>query len=489
MSNINRISNNFNTGVRSFVSGLGRGDALLPIILLEAAVTGGRTYHAHERGGFIEARERGTEEVLGAVFWLGGVQAFNKLGDAIGKRVLGLEHVDFEVGKDKVRNPIKNYIKAHPKYGEKALATFKFAKITSSILLANTVIGFIVPKINQAITKKYQGSVEKLEAQDPNLRKNAENLDSFISKTAVKDKKNTSFKGNGVQTLLTLSNNFENDARYKLLSTDVGIAGGRAVNARNKHERREILFRDLSSIYFYMFCRSHLDSVLNLIESGRSTRLNPTSAQRLDSHLQSQLDSKKAYSAEEFEQAVLGNKKTEIPSNVQAKIKDGIINLDEFKKIVGADSSIAKIGERMSKLQPPIEGKALLTAEQVKDVYSGGLINDPRFLNKIFTKYTNKKSIDPMKFVAEKDLTTLKQQMTDYVDDIIKKARTSGESITLNTLKKANRNNFIKNSINLGSGFALSAYCLSTVIPKLQYWITRKQTGSDNFPGTEKYTK
>lgn len=489
MSNINRISHSLNKSARTFVSALGRSDALAPIILLEATVVTGRTYHAHKRGGFIEARERGTEEVLGSIFWLGGVQAFNKLGDVIGRKVLGQKDVDFEVGKDAVRNPMKNYMKKFPKYGEKALATFKFAKIASSILLANAVIGFVVPKLNQAITRKYQGSVEKLEEQNPNLRKNAESFDSFISKTSAKNKKNTSFKGNAAQTLLALSDGFENDARYKLLSTDVGIAGGRAINARNKQERREILFRDLSSIYFYMFCRSNLNSALNLMESGRSTRLDPTSAKSLDNHLQENLDRNRAYSAAEFESAVLGNRNAEIPSKVQEKIKGGIINLDEFKKIVGGNSPIAKSGEFMSKLQPEVDGKAILSAEQVKDVYSGGLINDPKFLNNIFEKYTNKKSTNPMSFVSEKDLRKLKQQMVDYADDIIKMTKKSGESITFNTLKKASRSNFIKNTLNHGSGFAMSVYFLSTAIPKIQYWMTRKQTGSNNFPGTEKYKK
>lgn len=482
MSNINRISYKMNNGIRNFVSGLGRSDALLPVVLLEATVIAGRTYHAQKRGGFVEARERGTEEVLGAIFWLGGVQAFNKIGDAVGKRILKLKDVDFEVGKDAVRNPLKNYmLEKAPKYGKEALAAFKFTKIASSILMANAVIGFIVPKMNQAITNNYQKSAKKIELENSNLQKNNENLDSFIKKTSGKTAKETSFQGNAVQTLLTLTNNFENDARYKLLSTDVGIAGGRAVNARNKNERREILFRDLSSVYFYMFCRSHLDSLLNLVQSGRTTRLDPVSAKKLDSHLKANLDAGKAYSAEEFEKAVLGNKKAEIPANIQAKIKNGIIELEEFKKLEKNPSTV-KCGELMSNLQPALKGSKILTTEQMKDIYSGGLINEPKFLGKIFKKFTNNKSINPMKFVPEKDLRNHKQKMVDYVEDIINKAKAEGESITMDTLKKANKKNFTRNAFNLGAGFAVSAYFLSIAIPKIQYWITKKQTGEDKFP-------
>lgn len=486
-------------GTRKFVSNLGRGDALLPIIMLEAFVTGGRTYHAYQRGGFVEARERGTEETLGAIFWLGGVKAFNKMGDAIGKKVLGLESTDFEVGKDAVRNPIKNYIKKFSKYGPKTLGVFKLAKVTSSILLANAVIGFIVPKINQSITKKYAKNVEQIDKSKAAQKNYAGDLNSFVNnapektieKTAGKDKKNTSFKGLGVQNMLFLANSFENDARYILLSTDVGIAGGRAVNARNKYERREILFRDLSSVYFYMFCRSHLSSLLNLMQSGRATRLDTVSAKSLDTHLQENLKSKQAYSVEEFERLVLGDQNAEVPKKVQSKIENGIITLDDLKEIVDVRTNpeIFERAKKMSKLQPELEGKAILTAEQLKDVYSNGLIDNPKLLNEVFEAYTNKKSTNPFMFVAEKDLRGLKAQMTDYVQDIIKKAKANGENITMDTLKKANQKNFSRNALNLGAGFAVSAYFLSTAIPKMQYWLTRRQTGADKFPGVEEYKK
>ena len=43
------------------------------------------------------------------------------------------------------------------------------------------------------------------------------------------------------------------------------------------------------------------------------------------------------------------------------------------------------------------------------------------------------------------------------------------------------------NSINWGAGFVVSALFLSTLIPKLQYQITKWRTGSDQFPGTAQF--
>ncbi len=493
MNNININPTSFANRTRSFVSGLKNGNALLPIILLEGAVTGGRTYHAYERGGMVEARERGTEETLGAIFWLGGVEMFNKLGDFVGKKILKLNNVDFEGSKDAVRNPMLNYMNQLPKKGigekingaeiaklvpvhsAKTLAAFKFTKIISSILLANSVIGFVVPKMNQAITNKY--------------KKKIEDADKIVHHNKTGKPQQTSFEGGNPQMLLNLTNAFENDARCKLLSTDVGIAGGRAVNARNKHERREILFRDLSSVYFYMFCRNHINSALNVMQNGRATRLDPVSTNELSVHIQNNMDPNKKYTAEEFSKLVFGNQEAKIPKNIEESFENGIISLEKFKKLEGKNSPISEIAERMSKLQPELGGVKILTSEQVKDCYAKGLINNPEMLNTVFTKYTGGKSTNPMKFVAEKDLRNLKGEMIDYLKDIIKSAKSKGECITQNTIHKANRSNFFKNSMNFGAGLIISAYFLSTAIPKLQYWITRKQTGSDKFPGVEEYKK
>lgn len=472
MVKLNRIPYRIERYSRNFIKNLDKGEALLPVILLETAVTGGRTYQAYKRDGFIEARERATEETLGAIFWLGGVNFFNMIGDIIGKKTLGLAKIKFDVGKDSVRNPIKNFMKTATKHSEKTLAIFKLTKVISSILIANSIIGFVVPKLNQAITRKYQASI-----------KNADKKAKSSS---------TSFKGLNVQQILSLSNSLETDARYKLISTDAGIVSGRTISARNKYERREIMFRDISSIYFYLFCRAHLNSLLNLAENGRTSRLDPWSAKRLDAHLRNNLQGEN-YSTDEFRELALG-KETELPENIQKKFgkqlqENGVIKLNEFLQTVGEKTKIAERAKAMSGLQPEIQGEAILTAEQIKDVYNDCLINNPRILSQIFHKYTDGASSDPFKFVAEKDLRGLKQRMIDYVEDIIKKSKASGKSINADTLQHACKMNLLKNGINMLAGFAVSAYFLSTAIPKIQYWLTKEQTGKNKFPGIQNYTK
>ena len=49
--------------------------------------------------------------------------------------------------------------------------------------------------------------------------------------------------------------------------------------------------------------------------------------------------------------------------------------------------------------------------------------------------------------------------------------------------------NLIYSGVNFVAGFAVASAFLSTFIPDLQYWITRKTTGRNDFPGTCDYSK
>ena len=78
-TNLSKYIINKPSAMRRFVTSLDKSGAILPVLLLEGTVTGGRTYQAYKRDGFVEARERVTEESLGAIFWLFGATLFGKL--------------------------------------------------------------------------------------------------------------------------------------------------------------------------------------------------------------------------------------------------------------------------------------------------------------------------------------------------------------------------------------------------------------------------
>lgn len=485
---------------RRFVRGLAS-HTMAPYILLEAFVTGGRTVQAYNRGGYEEARERFTEESIGAAFWFGGVKAFNAMNDYFGKKILNLPTAAFDVGKDKVRNPLMNFIRKYPHFTDKTLGIFKCLKVGSSILLANALVGFVVPKINQHITAQIHE--KHMEEMKENPRKyvfetSRVKLKEYVEKINTKDdKKDLTFEGNATQTMLSLAHNFENNPTYQLLSTDVGIAGGRAISSRNNHERTEVLWRDLSSIYFYMFNMPNLNRWLNMLEQGgRKTRLNPVAAKQIHDVMMEQVRKNGGtMKPEAFAEAIYGDshKSHLISDAMDRKFTNGVINLDDFIATVKSEfpadaAKYENLAKRMSKLQPQLAGVNILTKTQVKDIFRGGILNSPEFIDNIYNIETKGAHCDPFAYVNSKHLETLKEDVYHYARKIVEDAKESGVDITEKLLKKANYKNFAFNLFNWGVGFAISAIFLSTIIPKVQYWITKVTTGQNEFPGTADYS-
>lgn len=492
---------------RRFARGMGTG-AMLPLIGLECFVTGGRTIQAYKRGGFDEARERFTEEAIGAAFWFAGVKVFNRMNDYIGKKILNLADTNFDVGKDKLRNPLANFLRDKGKgLNEKTIGKFKLAKVGASIILANVLVGLVVPRINQKITVKLHNERENKNKQAQSSGYEQEYFKYSMDKFKNDDKpKGLSF-GMNAQRILSLANHFENDNVYQLLSTDVGIAGGRAISSRNDHERTEVLFRDLSSIYFYMFSIPNIHSWLNWIEDGKKTRLDPVASKQVTDHLKlAMADKKDGLTAAEFKKLALGDDTNAgfMTKELDSKFDHEIMKLDDLVAQIKKNRDISpeqakefiNRAERMSTLQPKKEGISVLTKIQVEDVFKGGALNMPEFLNNLyglasnnemFGKSTTYEHQNPYRFVSQEGLASLKNDMNTYVKKIISQAERTGKKITVETIERADKINFAKNAFNRGIGFAVSALFLSTLIPKIQYWITAKMTGQNSFPGMTDY--
>ena len=484
--------------VSKFITKMTKADALAPVIALEATVTLGRTFQAYKRGGWDEARERGIEETTGAIVWLYGVNVLNKLGDKILGKMLGPKGKNFDVGTDKIlRTPFDNYMKKGAPKGisSKHVALLKGFKVLSSVVLADMFIGLVVPKVNQNITKLMQG--KKLEQEQAKAK--------YAKKFNTNVGENPSFKG-GFSAINTFTNAIENSNTGKLLSTDAGLISGRMYSARNKDERREIAIRDIGSIYFYMWAQGHVRNVLNYIQTGKSERLNPTTATSLDKHLQDFLAKNGGeMTVEEFKSAVLGKKASEIklPENIKfetAELSSISKFLDKFSstkteplQVVRVkdvenfftDSEVLKRIRKMSKLQPERMGEAVITKAQLIDAVNIAEINNPTFLNQIFTDFTGGKSNNKYKYVPEDSLRNLKSQMEDYVELLCKDAKDG--KITKNVIEKAKNKNLKYNGINFAISFAFAATFLSTLIPKIQYWVTKQKTGKEGFPGMYEY--
>ena len=77
--------------------------------------------------------------------------------------------------------------------------------------------------------------------------------------------------------------------------------------------------------------------------------------------------------------------------------------------------------------------------------------------------------------------------MEHYVENICKNSKDG--KVNKKILEKVRQKNLIFSGINFAAGFAVSALFLSTLIPRFQYYVTRRITGVDAFPGTYDYEK
>ena len=206
-------------------------NAVIPILAIEAGVTLGRTYEAAKTGGKKEATERFVEQGVSAAVWWWGVQAIRNL-TALGAKALGKENS----------------------------ANFKNINSIFSTTLATAFIGFVLPKINHKISEKLTSKNEKT-STDTLLKPLS--FEDYQKKSKEKSS-NVSFK-----SLAAVASLLENNATARLLATDTGVIAGRFKNGRNKYERIEGLFRDISSIYFYLFSTKHIVKGLNKLTGNK----------------------------------------------------------------------------------------------------------------------------------------------------------------------------------------------------------------------------
>ncbi len=503
------LSPNINKTAQKLANGLSHfkgADALLPVLLIESCVTGGRTIQSYKRGGKTEARERFVEQGVSAVVWLFGVKVLNKVADKLGGLFLNKDYLKADVAKDAHRDPFKNIVKND----QVRTAAFKFSKLAINTTIATAFIGFILPNMIKKMTKKHlseeqdkQNNVNQAQTQNAQASNNVQTPNNeqvaqtqqpaqntapaaaaspFSIDNFVKNTKPISFKGSGdvVNTLLNITNKLENDTRYRLMSTDVGIITGRTLNARNKYEAREFLFRDTASIYFYLFCADHILKALSKIT--KNVDIHPKAAVELADMLIKHQDALSG----------LAQNMQEAPANVD-KLFDGIkgdvIPFERFEAVYGGNKALMEKAEKMAKLQPIFDNQKFLSKQQVQDVLSNKITSNPDFLYEIYDKVTKGKFAQPDKYVSKKELEKIRKSLDEFTEAIIKYAKDKNLEINIDTINKCLKKNLALNSLFTLSGIAVSGAMLALVIPKIQNYMTKKSTGSDSFPGVTEYNK
>jgi len=161
-------------------------------------------------------------------------------------------------------------------------------------------------------------------------------------------------------------------------------------------------------------------------------------------------------------------------------------------------------------MQPKKQGISVLTESQVLDSIQGGVAREPEFMAKVlnnmhkesnaFTNFFRKlvgkapkianetPLTDPYRYIAQDTLEAQRKQILGYVEAIIKDAEKTGQ-VTAERMLEMNKRNMKKGGFYMGLAMGVSALFLSTIIPKIQYYITYLRTGKNSFPGTEDMQK
>ena len=172
-------------------------------LLIEIPADIGRAKSAYERGGIIEATEKFSKEIMSAAVWLFGIPAFNwignKLTETFSKLPMDIDYSNKTDGDDAIRNTVE-YLKTGNTKGldvselekyagkfeikdvDRAISTIKKSKQDIAIaawILNCTLMGVVLPKLNQHLTKK---RLEKNKAKNATMLK-PESMKDFQNRT------------------------------------------------------------------------------------------------------------------------------------------------------------------------------------------------------------------------------------------------------------------------------------------------------------------
>ena len=425
------LINKFTSNIPQIVHTINNPNLPIGTLIEEIPTDIGRSYAGYKRGGVIEGAEKLRKELMSAIVWMFGINAFNSLGTKICENVLNIpmnmDYSNSKDGNDAIRNSVEFLVgkvketqfdtselaKYKDKYKgmdpELLIKRIRGAKQVTSILAVamNCIaMGILLPKINQAITRK---KIQKMEQEKLQKAQNENN-----------DKgKDIRFKGDLLNSFVF---NVENNNTFRLIVPDVPMIAGRVGTSRNIFEGIENFVIDGGSIYFYNFSAGHIQSALR--------------------------------------------KATKTP-NIPPIIADILSRADE---------------KTLSEIFTNLNAKS--NVEFLADITT-----NRELIHEIFDKGTYGKIGKINRFVKSDDLKDITDGVISFLNTV-KSAQTSEQplfkngSINIDLIKKVAYKTNMKNAAFLAIGLGISIFGLAVAIPKLAFWITRKLTGKNEFSGT-----
>ena len=141
----------------------------------------------------------------------------------------------------------------------------------------------------------------------------------------------------------------------------------------------------------------------------------------------------------------------------------------------------------MSRLQPILNNKLVLSKQQAESILSSGYINDPEFMHEVYNAATKGKYNMKNKFVSAKFLERTRDSVGSFIKQLDKKLQKQGGNLTEDLIKKTANGNIIKNFAFYSIGTIISTFTLAILIPKVQYFIRKKLTNDTEFVGIKDF--
>lgn len=261
--------------IANIISAIGNNRSVYPLILRDCGIEVPSKIYITRKENLKESktkandatREKFIDEYATSAVWLGGIplvekvydkfitkKGFNPASDIKLFKEEKYQGIEFNIKKFKDIAPsaVKDLekIKNNKKIYEK-LAAGKFAAAT---LIPIAVMGFVLPKLNFALTRKIKEKRNALTPESvPTISMTGRPaMDSFISK-----KKDINFTGNWVSTVA----NFK--TVDKMAITDGGLTVGRVSTSRNKDEAAVNAFRMLGSMFLNFVAPKYIAKALD----------------------------------------------------------------------------------------------------------------------------------------------------------------------------------------------------------------------------------
>ncbi len=513
--------------VTSIFSALGNNSSLYPIIFKDSIDNAGRTIMAYNEGskngqkyGTYDARERFIEENGTSLVWIGGIPLIKLLYDKLltnkiykfskipelgttfdkqGSRVVadtnlklvGNGYQSLQKNVDKIRGAAENnkVLKNIVENADKILKKpdkFKnnyAVKMAISSLVPLTIIGFVMPKLIQKLTKSiYRDDHELRKPKQKRAMPETKTPEVFVAFSGNNKKENTntpSFKGG----LSNLAVDFFNNNVSNQVLMDVGITSGRIITGVNTADKVEKGIKEAGVVFFIYLGGRIVGGFLEKIAKKIGMPISLDSKILEDKNFQKGIvDIAKASP----------DKQKKLVSDILkfTKTKDG-----SFKSIFKAESQNAdfkKLGliKKIKAVKTKLADIAAANEKSVVDFVDNQVVKGVK--NNEFQNATLKAAqklgmVDliqgvrnPFKFLETGSLKNLHGSISEFVQTALSKG--SAENVE-KFIKKALITKRASIVVNLAICTAVTAY----ILPKLQYRFREKFTNSSNLPALATY--